>query len=75
MVRMDKIFSSGSWALIVPIIDVTFLLGFCPFLLGVIGTNKSSLHFFQAHFEVGMGTPSARCAKLHSPFMSLYRGE
>ncbi len=68
MVRMDNIFSSGSWALIVPIIDVTFILGFCPFLLEVIGASKSSLHLFQAHFEVGTGTPSPRCANLHSPF-------
>jgi len=75
MVRMDNISSSKSWVLIVPIIDVTFLLDFCPFLLEVIGVNKSSLHLFQAHFEVGMGILSPRCADLHSPFMSLYKSE
>jgi hypothetical protein len=75
MVKMDNISSSKSWALIVPIIDATFLLDFCPFLLEVIGVSKSSLYFFQAHFEVGMGIPSSRCADLHSPFMSLYKNE
>jgi hypothetical protein len=75
MVRMDNISSSKSWALIVPIIDATFLLDFCPFLLEVIGVSKSSLYLFKAHFEVGMGIPSPRCADLHSLFMSLYRSE
>jgi len=65
---MDNISSSGSWAFIVPIIGVTFLLDFCTFLLEMIGASKSSLHLFQAQFEVGMGTPSPRCVDLHSPF-------
>jgi len=58
---MDNISSSKSWALIVPIIVATFLLDFYPFLLEVIGVSKSSLHLFQAHFEVGMGIFSPRC--------------
>jgi hypothetical protein len=68
MVRVDNISSSESWSFIVPIIGATFLLDFCPFLLEMIRASKSSLHLFQAHFEVGMGTPSPRCVELHSPF-------
>lgn len=65
---MDNISSHGNQAFIILIIGVTFLLDCCPFLLEVIGANKSSLHLFQAHFEVGMGTPSPRCVDLHFPF-------